>query len=85
MILTFVLVYRNDATVAGNINNCVIICKNCVVQSWYIGRNKDRCIVNMSTTYDVTEQCYGLGLCKYYNICCIDNNAKKKKIIRIMI
>ena len=23
------------------------------------------------------EQCYGLGLCKYYHICCIDNNAKK--------
>ena len=25
------------------------------------------------------EQCYGLGLCKYYNICCIDNNAPKKE------
>ena len=25
------------------------------------------------------EQCYGLGLFKYYNICCIYNNAKKKE------
>ena len=26
----------------------------------------------------MTEQFYGLGLCKYYHICCIDNNAQKK-------
>ena len=27
----------------------------------------------------MTEQFSGLGLCKYYHICCIDNNAKKKE------
>ena len=27
----------------------------------------------------MTEQCYEIGLCKYYNICCIYNNAKKKE------
>ena len=85
MILTFVFVYRNNATVAGNIKNCVIICKNGVVWSRCIGQNKDKNIVNMSTTYDVKEECHGLGLCKYYNICCIDNHAKKKKIIWNMI
>ena len=79
MILTYVFVYCNNATVAGNINNCVIIFSNDVVRSRCIGRNKDKCIVNMWTTYDVTEQCYGLGLCKYYNIWCIDNNAPKKE------
>ena len=79
MILTFLFVYRSDAKVAGNIKNCVIICKNDVVWSRCIGRNKDKCIVNMQRTYDLTEQCYGLGLCKYYDICCIDNNAKKRK------
>ena len=31
MILTFVLVYRSDAMVAGNINDCLIICNNDVV------------------------------------------------------
>ena len=85
MILTFGFVYRNDARVAGNINNCVIICKNYPSRSRSIGQNEDKCIVNMQTTYDVTEQCHGLGLCKYYNICCIDNNSKKKKLIRNMI
>ena len=30
-------------------------------------------------TYNVTERCYVLGWCKYYNICCIDNNAPKKE------
>ena len=59
--------------------------KNNVIRSRCIGKNKDKCIVNMKTTYNVTEQCYGLSLCKYYNICCIDNNAKKKKIIWNMI
>ena len=60
MILTFVFVYRNTATVAGNIKNCVIIFTNDVVRSRCISRNKDKYIVNMYTTYDVTEQCYGL-------------------------
>ena len=27
----------------------------------------------------MTEHCYGLGLCKYYHICCIYNNAKEKE------
>ena len=31
MILTFVFIYGNDAMVAGNMNNCVIICNNDVV------------------------------------------------------
>ena len=47
MILIFVFVYRNDATVAGNINKCVIICKNNLVWSRCIGINKDKIIVNM--------------------------------------
>ena len=47
MILTFVFIYRNDATVAGNIKNCVIICKNGVIRSQCIGRNKEKNIVNM--------------------------------------
>ena len=38
MILTFVFVYRNAATVAVNIKNCVIICTKDVVMSWCIGR-----------------------------------------------
>ena len=66
MILTFVFVYHNAATVAGNINNCVIICTNDVARSRCIGQNKDKCIVNMYTTYDVTEQCYGLA---YLRVC----------------
>ena len=65
--------------VASNINNCVIMCKNDVVWSRFIGQNKDKCIVNMSRTYNVTKQFYGLGLCKHYNICCIDTNTKKKQ------
>ena len=66
MILTFVLFYRNAATVAGKIKNCVIICINNVVMSWCIIQNKDKCAVNMYTTYDVTERCYGLA---YLRIC----------------
>ena len=61
MILTFVFVYRNAATFSGNINNCVIICTNDVVMSWCIGRKKDKCTLNIYTTYDVTEQCYVLA------------------------
>ena len=38
MILTFVFVYRNTATVAVNIKNCVLICTKDVVMSWCIGR-----------------------------------------------
>ena len=38
MILTFVFVYRIAATVAVNINNCVIIWTNDVVMSWCIGQ-----------------------------------------------
>ena len=38
MILTSVFVYCNAATVAVNINNCVLICTNDVVMSWCIGR-----------------------------------------------
>ena len=33
----------------------------------------------MLTTYDVTGQSYGLGACKYCNICFIDDNAEKKE------
>ena len=66
MILTFVFVYRNSATVAGNIKNYVIIFTNEVVRSRCIRRNKDKCILNMYTTYDVTEQCYGLD---YLRVC----------------
>ena len=55
MILTFVFVYRNAATFAGNIKNCVIIFTKNVVRSRCIARNKDKCIVIMLTTYDVTE------------------------------
>ena len=54
MILNFVFVYHKAATVAVNINNCVIICTNDVVMSWCIGQKKDKCTVNMYTTYDVT-------------------------------
>ena len=61
MILTFVLVYSNAATVASNIKNCVIIFTNDMVMSWCIGRNKDKCTVNMYTTYDMTERCYDLS------------------------
>ena len=66
MVLTFVSVYCNAATVAGNIKNCVIICTNGVVRSRCIARNKDKCIVDMYTTFDVTEQCYGLA---YLRVC----------------
>ena len=38
MILTFVSVYCNAATVALNIKDCVIICTKDVVMSWCIGR-----------------------------------------------
>ena len=38
MILNFLFVYRNAATVAGNIKNCVIICTNDVVMLWCIGK-----------------------------------------------
>ena len=40
MILTFVFVYRNTATVAINIKNYVIICTNDVVMLWCISRKK---------------------------------------------
>ena len=60
MILNFVFLYCNAATVAVNIKNCVIICTNDVVVLWCISRKKDNCTVNMYTTYDVTERCYGL-------------------------
>ena len=66
MILIFVFIYCNASTVAVNINNCVIICTNDVVMSWCIGRKKDKCTVNMNTTYDVTERCYGLA---YLRVC----------------
>ena len=66
MILTFVFVYRDAATVAGNIDNCVIICTNNVVMSWCIGRNKDNCNVNMYTTYDVKERCCGLAYLRVF-------------------
>ena len=41
--------------------------------------------MNMLRTYDVTGHWYGLGACKYCNICFIDDNAQKKKIIWNMI
>ena len=66
MILTFVFFYRNAATVAGNIKNCVIICTNDVVMPWCIGRKKGKCTVNMYTTYYVTERCYGLAYLLVY-------------------
>ena len=66
MIFTFVFVYRNAATVAGNIKNCVIICTNGVVMLWCIGRKKDKCTVNMYTTYVVIEQCYGLAYLRVF-------------------
>ena len=66
MIPTCVFVYRNTATIAGNIKNCVIICSKDVVMSWCIGQNKDKCTVNMYTAYDVTERCYGLA---YLRVC----------------
>ena len=65
MILTFVFVYRNAAKVAGNIDNCVIICTNGVVMSWCIGRNKDKCNVNMYTTYDVPSHRKSLTYSQY--------------------
>ena len=33
----------------------------------------------MLTTYDVKRQWYGLNTCKHFNICFIDDNAKKKE------
>ena len=41
--------------------------------------------MNMLTTYDVTGQWYGLGACKHCNICFIDDNDQKNKIIQNMI
>ena len=41
--------------------------------------------MNILTNYDVAGQWYGLGTCKHCNICFIDDNAKKKKIIWNMI
>ena len=35
--------------------------------------------MNMITTYDVIIQWYGLGTCKHFNICFIDDNAQKIK------
>ena len=66
MILNFAFVYCNDATVAVNIKNYVIICTINVVMSWCIRREKDKCTVNMNTTYDVTERSYGLA---YLRVC----------------
>ena len=61
MILIFVFVNLNAATVAVNINNCVLICTKDVVMSWCIGQKRVKCTVNTKTTYDVTEQWYGIS------------------------
>ena len=39
----------------------------------------DKWAWSIEAANDVTEQCYGLGLCTYYSICCIDNNAQKQE------